>query len=240
MSFRWGCEHEIDGRNSYAVKQQHTHEGFSIQDSGLCINITYPHLGASADAIVSCRCCGKGVVEIKCPFCARNASVTENTVECLENVNGVLHLKKDHAYYYQVQMQLFLYDVTYCDFVVWTCKGKDAPHVERIAPNVPFFEKELEKVNIFYKHVILPNLLSKNILAPVQVVETSVNDICLCREPPSGEILFCKSGFCKITQYHKDCIKLVKVPKRYICPACRTQINKEKRDLKKQSQSASR
>ena len=150
--FRWGCQHEIDARNSYAAKQQQTHEGLSVEDSGLCINTAYPHLGASADAVVSCKCCGKGVVEIKCPFCAKNESITEETVHCLENVNGEIHLKKDHAYYYQVQMQLFLYDVTYCDFVVWTCNVKDAPRLHRFSPNVSFFEKELEKVNIFCKH----------------------------------------------------------------------------------------
>ena len=36
-------------------------------------------MGASPDGIVQCDCCGKGVVEIKCPFSCRDKMFLEAT-----------------------------------------------------------------------------------------------------------------------------------------------------------------
>ena len=34
-----------------------------------------------------------------------------------------LSLKKNSSYYYQVQMQMFVHELSLCDFVVWTTFG---------------------------------------------------------------------------------------------------------------------
>ena len=81
------------------------HEDFEVKDSGLVINPSYPHLGASPDGFVSCRCCGLGILEIKCPYCLKNQSF-ENFVEMLtylETEGDDEHLKETDAYFYQVQ-----------------------------------------------------------------------------------------------------------------------------------------
>ena len=44
------------------------HTQFSCTPAGLVVNPEYPHLGASPDGWVNCDCCGRGVVEIKCPY----------------------------------------------------------------------------------------------------------------------------------------------------------------------------
>ena len=38
----------------------------------------HPYIGASPDAIVTCDCCGKGIVEIKCPYCFRDKLPDDN------------------------------------------------------------------------------------------------------------------------------------------------------------------
>ena len=48
------------------------HENMSITTAGLHIHPVYPYLGASPDGWPECTCCGKGVLEIKCPYCKRN------------------------------------------------------------------------------------------------------------------------------------------------------------------------
>nr|XP_054755271.1 uncharacterized protein LOC129261235 [Lytechinus pictus] len=73
----YGCEHEEKARQAYIAEMQYTHENFSLHESGLVINPKYPHLGASPDGVVSCDCCGTGVVEVKCPFCAKEKTVEE-------------------------------------------------------------------------------------------------------------------------------------------------------------------
>ena len=55
--------------DSYKELRKTTLVRFSIGDSGLVLNPKWPHLGASPDGIVQCECCGRGMIEIKCPFC---------------------------------------------------------------------------------------------------------------------------------------------------------------------------
>jgi len=74
--------------------------------------------GASRDGLVWCDCCGDGVLEIKCPCCAKNDNIkdVEQKVDYMENSS----LRKGHNYHYQVQTQMLVTGSEYCDFVVWT------------------------------------------------------------------------------------------------------------------------
>lgn len=52
--------------------------------------------------------------------------------------NGSLQLDHSHAYYIQVQMQMFICDADYCDFCACTFPPRGEPnlHVERILPDL--------------------------------------------------------------------------------------------------------
>ena len=67
---------------------------------------SFSHLGASPDGIVQCTCCGKGVLEIKCPYNARECTISdavhENLIDCLEKTPCGFSLKHSHSYYYQI------------------------------------------------------------------------------------------------------------------------------------------
>ncbi len=100
----------------------HNHHNFLVTNAGFRINPKWPHFGASLDGIVSCSFCGKGVVEIKCPYCHRSEEINADNDNwknsCLKiESNGDLHLDNKHSYYYKVQTQIFVCD---CDFVVCT------------------------------------------------------------------------------------------------------------------------
>lgn len=58
-------KHEKDGINLYKKMMVVNRSNFVVQLSGLVINPEYPLLGASPDGVVSCDCCGIGLVEIK-------------------------------------------------------------------------------------------------------------------------------------------------------------------------------
>lgn len=49
-----------------------TYSEFTCTVTGLIINTNYPHLGANPDGMTQCKCCGSGLVEIKCSFPAEN------------------------------------------------------------------------------------------------------------------------------------------------------------------------
>ena len=128
---KWGCSHEGEARQAY-VERMKEHHNFDVKDSGLVINTNSPYIGASPDGRISCDCCGEGVLEIKCPYCARNSSVNEvaslqNT--CLVVNDEVVHLDRKHAYMYQIQTQMHTCSVDYADFVLWT--NTDI-HIERV------------------------------------------------------------------------------------------------------------
>ena len=69
----------------------------------------YPLLGANPDGLISCSCCGTGLLEIKCPYTYTNVNPSDIT-----NGSFYLHAKPDstkvlnsgHDYHYQVQGQM--------------------------------------------------------------------------------------------------------------------------------------
>ncbi|XP_048258168.1 uncharacterized protein LOC125383619 [Haliotis rufescens] len=69
---RWGCSHEVTARDAYEKLSCEHHHNFSVEECGLFLSCEYPHLGATPDGIVDCSCCGRGCLEIKCPYCVKD------------------------------------------------------------------------------------------------------------------------------------------------------------------------
>ena len=65
---KYGTDHEAEARHIYTLQQKKHHHNFTCRQSGFVIDNNDTFLGASADGIVDCGCCGKGVLEIKCSF----------------------------------------------------------------------------------------------------------------------------------------------------------------------------
>ena len=115
---KWGCEHKKTAREVYTESIADNHTDLTVSDSDLVIHPDSPHIGASLDGVVNCSCCGAGVIAVKCPFLCSDKSYDSKF--CLKSVGGGdYELKSDHSYYYQVQLQMKLCDVGFCDFVVW-------------------------------------------------------------------------------------------------------------------------
>ena len=64
----WGREHEAEAITYYEGNRQSSHFNLKLEKSRLMLDDQHHFLGASADAIASCDCHGKFLVEIKCPF----------------------------------------------------------------------------------------------------------------------------------------------------------------------------
>ena len=159
---QWGCDHEKTARKEYLEQQQHVHVDLTVEDKGLVISHQYPYLGASPDGYVECACCGPRVLEIKCPFSCRDKPLLEATSDnsfCLEvSPEGTYILKPKHSYYYQVQLQMKLCNVAYCDFVVWK---EEELVILRIDFEENFVKDAIEKCTKFYKYGVLPELIGK-------------------------------------------------------------------------------
>lgn len=96
-------------------------------------------------------------------------------------------MDKKHAYYLQVQCQIFVTGVAYCDFVVWTIK---AIFIERMLPDSDLWESCLEKVKQFFLRGVLPELLSKYYSRAVVAAQSSSEDDgswCFCQQAIRGQ-----------------------------------------------------
>ena len=77
---------------------------------------------------------------------------------CLEKDNGGLKLEEDHAYYYQVQLQMKICHVEYAYFVLRKEKGM---FVQRRVMDREFIDDAIDKAGPSIKLVILPELVGK-------------------------------------------------------------------------------
>lgn len=235
---RWGCVHEGTARTAYSDKWRKKHDTFNIQESGLVLSPKYPFMGASPDGLIKCKCCGDGVLEIKCPYSCRNKSFSHRMEEkgffLEESDKGVTELKLTHSYYYQIQMQMKFCNVSYGDFVVWREKEL---FVQRITLDDDFITDALSKAQTFIKIGVLPELIGKYLTKeptscltePSEEEDQSEADDqservwCYCKKGEEGDMIACDNDACPIQWFHLSCLKLTlaDVPKgKWYCKEC--------------------
>ena len=67
-ALRWGRKNEDKAISDYKTEMVQNHGDFEMHTVGLLISTKYPFLGATPDGVVSCSCCGSGLLEVKCPY----------------------------------------------------------------------------------------------------------------------------------------------------------------------------
>ncbi|XP_021374354.1 uncharacterized protein LOC110463803 [Mizuhopecten yessoensis] len=114
---KWGLEHEETAKKAYLQRMEETHDNFRMTQSGFVINPKFPLFGASPDALISCDCCGSGVLEVKCPYSGIGMSSLEYAESaknpCVMKCGDSLTLGSHHDYMYQVQCQMHVCEVDY-------------------------------------------------------------------------------------------------------------------------------
>ena len=240
----WGCEHEKIALQTYTTRISALHEGLKVSNCGFFVSVENPYLGASPDALIDCTCCGQGTVEIKCPLCASETSLQEAADQrkhfCLNELSdGRFQLRRDHGYYYQCQMQIFVTGRLFCDFVVWT---PNEMHIERIALDKELFQTLLPTAKTFWKLCVLPELLGKwytrqqcpdsqttSLHTPT---EEDSGKWCYCREDKGGEMIACDGKSCAVTWYHLECLQLSVPRGKWLCPTCHANKHKKTKVVK--------
>ncbi|KAM3619822.1 uncharacterized protein V6R79_014096 [Siganus canaliculatus] len=193
-----------------------------VQASGFVINPDYPWIGASPDGLVTCTCHGDGVLEIKCPFSSKDCTLTESCKDpsfCLRiEEDGTMTLKTDHKYMYQVQAQMHVARVSYCDFMVWTLQDI---FIQRIKYDPVFFHNAYLKVYELIKTGILPELLGKWYTAPHHISTDTAATVqppemgCCCGQPSDSDDISCTSGQCKRKHFQRSFLKLKREPMQW-------------------------
>lgn len=107
-ALQWGIMNELVAREAYFNALKGEHDSFQVKCTGLHVHPNYPHLGASPDGLVSCSCCGMGLLEIKYPYSKRDVDPRQvnDAHFYLERTAAGLLLRRYHDYFKQVQGQL--------------------------------------------------------------------------------------------------------------------------------------
>ena len=151
----------------------------NFKKSGLTLRPTHPFLGASGDGWIE-EDGELGIIEVKTIYSIDRQVVTDisptelarNPKCCLEvcEETGKPHLKRSHNYFYQVQGEVNIMDVPWCDFVVWTKAGI---FIERISRDQHLWEIDmLPRLLTYYKNVAR-EILQKDILRGINLTKTT-------------------------------------------------------------------
>ena len=107
--------------------------------------------------VISCNCCGEGILEIKSPWTSRERLFTEYITpleSCLTyDDSNKTSLKNSHPYMQQIQHQMFVTGRLCCDFEVFLVKESVTI---RITKDLDYESDVVPKLSYFYDEVIIP------------------------------------------------------------------------------------
>ena len=179
----YGIENESNARRDYENALKTLYPDVTVSETGLWVSLNQPEIGCSPDGLVTYTDeegqLESGLVELKCPYVLRNAdpsninqcktelSKKQQSTFCCRFDDSDVYLKSTHAYYYQIQLQLFVLDLEWCDFVLWSAKGI---HRERIHANHAFLQCIIPKLIRFHHTVLVPEYFEKRIPRKLQPI----------------------------------------------------------------------
>jgi putative phage-type endonuclease len=137
-----------------AVEQFEKTVGLKTNTCGLFISQICPWLAASPDRIIDVNT----LVEVKCPFSAKQQSISCATVPYLHKEGNDLVLHKNSDYYYQVQGQLFCTERSTCYFCVYTLNDFVCMKIDR---DDEFIAEMLNRLNEFHVNFHCRAVLNK-------------------------------------------------------------------------------
>jgi len=80
--------------------------------------MSHPYLASSPDALLD----EDQLIEVKCPYTAKQCQVAPDIVPYLHCEDNQLHLDRSHDYYYQIQCQLLWTSGKQCVLVIYIWK----------------------------------------------------------------------------------------------------------------------
>lgn len=125
----------------------------TIDPCGLFVDIEQPFLAATPDGLIQ----DSGLVEIKCPYSARQMTPEEGIRTKKITFWQNNEINKNHKWYYQVQGQLHITRRSYCIFAVWTPHGLKT---ETILRDTEFWKNKMEPfLRSFYYDCMIPEII---------------------------------------------------------------------------------
>ena len=158
---RYGKRMEKEAKRDYINLATKSHSTMVVSDTGLHVLPESPYLAASPDGLIECKCHGKGVLEIKCPYKYKDSlDGWKSDSNFPVSFDGVI--RQNHQYYFQVQHQLLVTGRSYCHFFIWTKGEKESDKLLlTIEEDSQFYLKLQEQFCKVFFNFILPEIVSR-------------------------------------------------------------------------------
>ena len=116
---RYGNDNEPAARKYFAETQNAHHDNLIVNQTAFKVHTEYPCIGGSLDGIVTCSCHEIRGLEIKCPYNYQKGLVNwdEDRTFPIDRSNSI---KKNHPYYYQMQLQMSVCKLSKIDFFIFS------------------------------------------------------------------------------------------------------------------------
>ena len=117
----------------------------------------FPWLGCSPDGIILGGGIPVGCIEVKCPYAKRDMLLSKvadgDKSLYLQTTDGLLQLKRNHAYYFQCQGAMNILNLPWIDFIVYIELDL---HVERIQRDISLWDNKMvpELTEFFFKYIL--------------------------------------------------------------------------------------
>ena len=158
----WGRKKEPVARTAYIQHMKcHGHPNLKANTSGFYVHPEKGWLGASPDGkVCDPNSSSSGIAELKCPFSKADVSVQsacgDDNFYCDLTGDQGIRLNRNHQYYHQVQLQLYVSEAPWCDFCVWTSKDFA---IERIYSDEAWQLEQIPKLDSYFRECILPEIV---------------------------------------------------------------------------------
>jgi len=172
----WGKNNEKLAREAFTSNQMTCHDSLIVEEVGLVVNPKFPHLGASPDGIVHCKCCPRATLEIKCPLKYANMSITDAIKSKDFCLGKNFELKQNHAYYAQVQGQMAVCELKTSFFVIWTTEDC---HIQKVDFSEEYWAEIRTKLDLFYRQHILTEICTHKLMKQFLIENMCHTVLCL-------------------------------------------------------------
>ncbi|KAK3917330.1 Ubiquitin carboxyl-terminal hydrolase 4, partial [Frankliniella fusca] len=160
---KYGEKSEEKAREQYKEEKKRIDPTVKVKKTGMWVNPTCMELSCSPDGLVLSKDSPTKLLEIKCPallksghpnYFEKHLTKKQQKRFCLaRTIKGKLKLKKDHVYWYQVQMSLGILQLEECDFIVWSPKGM---HKETIKFHLETWLNLTQKLVALHNSLLVP------------------------------------------------------------------------------------
>lgn len=154
--FLWGKRNEEVAKTKLKKLLAEQHMNPTILPAGLMIDRKFPFLGATPDGIIICECCGRSLLEIKCPARGKGKYISDIPTKNFF-LDELLNLKVSHSYNDQIQGQMDIWGIQQCFLVTYT--DLDI-HVQIIEYDENSWYPKKAQLVSFYEKFVIPKIIT--------------------------------------------------------------------------------